>query len=187
VEFRETNLKGSFVIELARLEDERGFFARSWCHLEFQKHGLNTDLVQCNISYNRQKRTLRGMHFQRSPHAESKLVRCTRGGIFDVIVDLRNDSPTYLQWFSTELSADNHRMLYIPEHFAHGFQTLTDDTEVFYQMGNYFTPSAAAGFRWNDPLVGITWPLSDPILSDRDRTFPDLQPIGVTSFSREVA
>lgn len=173
---QQTPLKGAFVIEPVMLEDERGFFARSWCQKEFAQHGFNPDLVQCNISFNRRRGTLRGMHFQRPPHAETKLVRCTTGSIFDVIVDLRVDSPTYLQWFAVELSASNRRMLYVPEQFAHGFQTLTDDAEVFYQMSQFHSPGDAAGLRWNDPVTGIEWPVSSPILSDRDRDYPDFEP-----------
>lgn len=174
--FTETCLKGAFLIEPERHEDERGFFARTWCRHEFAAHGLNAELVQCNVSYNRRKGTLRGMHYQRAPYAEAKLVRCTRGAIYDVIIDLRPDSPTRLQWLAVRLTAEDGRMLTIPEGFAHGFQTLEDDTEVFYQMSAFYAPEAAAGIRWNDPYFGISWPLADPILSEKDRAYPDFEP-----------
>ncbi|MCK5398353.1 MAG: dTDP-4-dehydrorhamnose 3,5-epimerase family protein, partial [Thermoplasmata archaeon] len=138
--FTETRLKGAFIIDIEPIEDDRGFFARSWCRNEFEKHGLNPDLVQCNISFNKKKGTLRGMHYQTAPHEESKLVRCTRGSLFDVIIDLREDSGTYKKWFGIELSAENRRMIYMPGGFAHGFQTLEDNTEVFYQMTEFYYP-----------------------------------------------
>jgi dTDP-4-dehydrorhamnose 3,5-epimerase len=152
MKFTETPLQGAYIIELDTIEDERGFFARSWCRKEFTDHGLNSDLVQCNISFNRKKGTLRGMHYQARPHAEAKLVRCTSGAIHDVIIDLRHDSPTFKQWCPAELTAQNRRMLFIPEDFAHGFQTLEDNTEVMYQMSEYYHPDHARGIRWNDPL-----------------------------------
>ena len=171
--FIETKLKGSFIIELERLEDERGFFARSFCQREFEKHGLNPRIVQCNVSFNKKKSTLRGMHYQVVPHEEAKLVSCIRGAIYDVIIDLRPNSPTYCQWFAVELSAENYKMLYIPEGFAHGFQTLEDNTVVFYQMSEFYHPECARGVRWDDSAFGIDWPLLNPILSDRDRFFKD--------------
>jgi dTDP-4-dehydrorhamnose 3,5-epimerase len=171
--FAEAGLKGAFIIEPERLEDERGFFARSWCQREFEARGLNPRLVQCNISFNRKRGTLRGMHYQVSPHAEAKLVRCTMGAICDVIIDLRPGSRTFTQWLIAELTAENHRMLYIPEGFAHGFQTLEDNTEVFYQMSEFYHPECARGIRWNDPQFGIRWPLGDPIVSKKDQTYPD--------------
>jgi len=171
--FKETKLKGAFIIEPERLEDERGFFARTWCQREFEAHGLNPRLVQCNISFNKKKGTLRGMHYQIAPYEETKLVRCTMGAIFDVIIALRPDSPTFKQWVAVELTAENRRMLSIPEGFAHGFQTLEDNTEVFYQMSEFYHPECARGVRWNDPAFGTEWPLSDPILSDKDRSFKD--------------
>ncbi|MEW6333001.1 MAG: dTDP-4-dehydrorhamnose 3,5-epimerase [Thermodesulfobacteriota bacterium] len=172
--FRETRLPGVFVIELQRLEDERGFFSRSFCRREFAHRGLNPDVAQCNISVNREAGTLRGMHYQEAPHAEDKLVRCTRGSLYDVIVDLRRDSPTFTEWFALELAADGGRMLYVPKGCAHGFQTLEDDTEVFYQMSAFYQPEAARGVRWNDPAFGIQWPAGTRvILSDRDRNWPD--------------
>lgn len=156
--FNETKLKGAYIIEIETRNDERGFFARSFCQDEFSRHGLNPCIAQCNISYNRQKGTLRGMHYQTRPYEEAKTVRCTRGAIYDVIIDLRPQSPTYKQWTAVELSAGNHKMLYVPEGFAHGFQTLQDDTEVFYQISEFYHPECAAGIRWDDPAFGIEWP-----------------------------
>jgi dTDP-4-dehydrorhamnose 3,5-epimerase len=169
--FRATKMPAVYLVEPERRADERGFFARTWCQQEFAAHGLNPSLVQCNISYNRLKGTLRGMHYQAAPHGEAKLIRCTRGAIYDVIVDLRADSPTFKQWLAAELTADNRSMLFAPEGLAHGFQTLADDTEVFYQMSEFYHPEAARGVRWDDPAFGIRWPLPDPILSDRDRGY----------------
>ena len=166
--FTETSLKGAFLIDLERISDERGFFARSWCTDEFHKHGLSSDLVQCNVSFNEQRATLRGMHFQSAPYEEAKLVRCTMGALYDVIIDLRSDSPTFRSWFSIELTAQNRRALYVPEGFAHGFQTLVDNTEVFYQMSEFFHPENARGVRWNDPKFGIVWPDNNPIISSQD-------------------
>lgn len=173
--FTETKLGGAFLIDVDRKKDIRGYFARVFCVEEFHAKGLNAQVAQCSISFNRRKATLRGMHWQVAPRAEAKLVRCTRGAIFDVIVDLRLQSPTRLQHVTVELSEDTERMLYIPEGFAHGFQTLTDDTEVFYQMTEFFAPDCGRGARWNDPAFGIAWPLSNPIMNDRDRSWPDFQ------------
>jgi len=170
--FVQTELKGLWLIDLEKKSDDRGFFARSWCVEEFGRHGLKAQVVQCNISFNRHKGTLRGLHFQAAPHAEAKLVRCTRGAIHDVAVDLRQDSPSYGRWIGVDLTADNQRMLYIPEGFAHGFQTLQDNSEVFYQMSEFFHPELSRGIRWNDPLLDIQWPLPNPQLSERDRTLP---------------
>jgi dTDP-4-dehydrorhamnose 3,5-epimerase len=171
--FTETALKGAFIIDPERLADERGFFARTWCQREFAAQGLSTKFVQCNISFNKKRGTLRGMHYQATPHEEARLVRCTRGAIYDVILDLRPESPTFRQWLSVELSAQNSRMLYIPEGFAHGFQTLEDDTEVFYQMSEFYHPESARGIRWDAPAFGIRWPNIVCIISDRDRNLPD--------------
>lgn len=171
--FTETPLKGAYIIDPERLADERGFFARTWCRREFEEHGLNTGLLQCNLSFSRKKGTLRGMHYQVAPYAEEKLVRCTAGAITDVIVDLRADSNTYKQWFAVDLSSDNRRMLYIPEGLAHGFLTLTEDVEVFYQMSEFYSPDCARGVRWNDPALGIRWPIEVAMISERDRTYPD--------------
>jgi dTDP-4-dehydrorhamnose 3,5-epimerase len=173
VRFIETKLRGAFIIEPERLEDERGFFARTWCRKEFEARGLNPCLVQCNISFNRNKGTLRGMHFQIPPHAEAKLVRCTMGAIYDVILDLRPDSPTIKQWVAVELTAENRKMLYAPEGLAHGFLTLIDNTEVFYQMSASYHPESARGVRWDDPAFAILWPLDRPgHISVRDKSLP---------------
>jgi dTDP-4-dehydrorhamnose 3,5-epimerase len=171
--FTETKLAGAFVIELERHEDARGFFARSFCQREFETRGLNPNVTQCNISFNKRKGTLRGMHFQAAPFAETKLVRCTTGSIFDVIVDLRPASRTFKKHFAVELSAANRRMLYIPEEFAHGFQTLEDNTEVFYQMSQVYSAEHARGVRWNDPAFGIQWLDGERIMNERDRNYPD--------------
>ena len=174
--FRETSLKGSFLIEPERHQDERGFFARTWCLKEFESNGLSTNWVQCNISFNNKKGTLRGMHFQTFPFEEDRLIRCTMGAIYDVFIDLRPHSITFLKWFSVELTAENRMMIFIPKGFAHGFQTLSDRTEVFYQMGEFYNPSKAAGVRWNDPLFSIKWPIEPSFISDRDQNFPDFSP-----------
>jgi len=171
--FTETKLKGAFVIDIEPIEDERGLFARSWCREEFKARGLNSELAQCNISFNNKKGTLRGMHYQKPPHEEAKLVRCTQGAIFDVIIDLRPDSPTRTQWVGKELTAKNRKMFYIPEGFAHGFLTLEDDTEVFYQMSTPYVPASASGIRWNDPVFNINWPEQPKIISERDQSYPD--------------
>lgn len=172
--FTETKLKGAYIIEPEKKADERGFFARTWCQHEFEAQDLNPQLAQCNISYNARRSTLRGMHHQAAPYAETKLVRCTRGAIHDVIIDLRAESATYKQHFSVVLDEGNYRMLYIPEGFAHGFQTLEDDTEVFYQMSVVYSPEAARGVRWDDPVFSIEWPQAEcRHMSDRDRNWPD--------------
>lgn len=172
--FTPTTLQDAYVIELEKTVDERGFFARSWCRREFEDHRLDADLAQCNISFSQKKGTLRGMHYQLPPFAETKLVRCTRGSIYDVIIDLRPDSPTFLQWFGIDLTAENRRMLYVPKGFAHGFQTLADSTEVFYQMSEFYAPKYAQGFRWDDELVNIAWPLKVTVISDKDSTYPNI-------------
>ncbi len=174
--FCETVLKGAFVIEPERKEDERGFLARTWCVEEFVAHGLNPRLLQCSISYNKRKGTLRGMHYQAPPYEEAKLVRCTRGAIFDVIIDLRPGSITYTKHASVVLSESNRHMLYIPEGMAHGFQTIQDDTEVFYQMSQVFHPESAKGVRWDDPCFGIQWPSADSFISARDRQYASFVP-----------
>jgi len=171
--FTETRLKGAFVLELERREDERGFFARSWCQKEFQDHKLNPALVQCNISFNRRKGTLRGMHYQTAPFEEAKLVRCTAGALYDVIIDLRRDSATYMQHVGEVLSAANYRMLYVPEGFAHGFQTLEDNTEIFYQMSQFYSPEHTRGVRYDDPAFGIHWMIGEAVIADRDRDYRD--------------
>jgi dTDP-4-dehydrorhamnose 3,5-epimerase len=172
--FAPTRVEGVFVIELEPLTDERGFFARSFCRREFEQHGLNPHVEQCNVSLSHAVGTLRGLHFQLAPHEEAKLVRCTRGALWDVALDLRPESPSYLEWFAVELSATRGNMLYVPEGCAHGFQTLEPDTEVVYQLSAAYEPSAQAGVRWDDPAFGIEWPLpDDPLLSERDRGWPD--------------
>jgi len=176
--FTETKLKGAYIINLKRLEDERGFFARTFCQNEFREYGLNTQIAQANISYNRSKGTLRGMHMQAAPYEESKLIKCSRGALYDVIIDMRKGSDTYTQWIAVELSAQNHQMLYVPEGFAHGFITLEDDTEVTYQINQFYTPGSEKGFRWNDPAFGIEWPMEPKVISDRDRNFPLLKAEG---------
>jgi len=173
--FTELKLPGSFLIGLDRKEDARGYFARVFCVDEFRAKGLNPKVVQSSVSFSHRKGTLRGMHWQVQPKAEAKLVRCTRGAILDVIVDLRPVSPTQLQHVSAELTQDNAQMLYVPEGFAHGFQTLVDDTEVHYQMTEFYSPESGRGARWDDPAFGIVWPLPNPILNERDRSFPDFR------------
>jgi len=172
--FTETRLPGAYIIGMEKQEDERGYFARSWCRREFNDHGLDSSLVQCSTSFNRQKGTLRGMHYQSPPFAESKLVRCTRGAIIDVIVDLRFSSPQFGKWISAELTPDNGKMIFVPQGFAHGFQTLTDNTEVYYQMSEFHAPGSQRGFRWNDPEAAIEWPLPVSMMSDHDRALPGL-------------
>jgi dTDP-4-dehydrorhamnose 3,5-epimerase len=171
--FIETKLKGAFIIEPEKLEDERGFFARSFCRNEFKEHGLNDNLAQCNISFNKSKGTMRGMHLQVPPKAEAKLVRCTMGAIYDVIVDLQKDSSTYKKHIGVTLTPENRKMLYVPEGFVHGFITLEDNTEVFYQMSEFYAPEFTIGYRWNDPAFNIDWPIEVKVVSDRDRDYPD--------------
>ena len=169
--FTETELKGAFIIELKKLEDNRGFFARSWCQNEFEAHGLNTRIVQANVSYNKKKGTLRGMHYQKAPHEETKLVRCTRGAIYDVIIDLRPTSPTRGQWIGVELTEGNYKMLYVPENFAHGFETLEDESEVIYQVSQFYTPGAENGIRWDDLAFNIAWPIEVQVTSEKDKSW----------------
>ncbi|MGB5878758.1 MAG: dTDP-4-dehydrorhamnose 3,5-epimerase [Thermoanaerobaculia bacterium] len=171
--FLETPLAGAFVIDIEPHEDERGFFARTFCQEEFEAHGLDSTFVQSSVSFNRQRGTLRGMHFQAPPHEESKVVRCTAGAIYDVIVDLRPLSPTFVQWHAVTLSAENRTMFYIPGGFAHGFLTLEDNTEVLYQMSEFYYPDSARGVRWDDPAFGIEWPVEPTAISDRDQSYPD--------------
>jgi len=171
--FTPTELQGAFLIAPEPHVDFRGFFARTWCEKEAAAHEINPRLVQCNVSFNHRKGTLRGMHYQTPPFGEAKLVRCTMGAIHDVIIDLRHESPTFKRHVAAVLTADNRRMLYIPEGFAHGFQTLEDNTEVFYQMSQFYAPEYAAGVRWNDPAFGIQWPIPEPIMHERDRSYAD--------------
>jgi dTDP-4-dehydrorhamnose 3,5-epimerase len=172
--FTETKLEGAFIIDLDRKEDNRGFFARAFCQHEFEDHGLKPVIAQANIGFNRHKGSIRGMHFQFPPAAETKVVRCTRGAIVDVIVDLRPESPTYLDHVSVELTADNHRAIYVPERFAHGYQVLEDVTETSYQVGEFYTPDTEGGLRYDDPDLGLTWPLPMTEISDKDRAWPSL-------------
>jgi dTDP-4-dehydrorhamnose 3,5-epimerase len=173
MKFQETKLAGVFEIHLDPLADERGFFARSWCQREFENHGLNAHLVQCNISFNVAEATLRGLHYQSPPFAEAKLVRCTSGAVYDVAVDLRPQSSSSGQWLGVELTAANRTMLYIPEGLAHGFLTLQPNTEVFYQMSEFYDPASARGIRWNDPAFNIEWPREAQVISERDRSYPN--------------
>lgn len=173
MDFMKTELDGAYLIRPELLSDERGFFARTYCKDEFTEHGITNGPVQCNISFNTTQGTVRGMHFQYPPYGEAKLVRCTAGSIFDVIIDLRHNSPTFKRWIGYNLSADNRYSLYIPEGFAHGFQTLTNDCEVFYQMFSMYTPNSSGGVRWNDPVFSISWPLDVSCISDKDAAYPD--------------
>lgn len=172
--FKETAVKDAYIIEIERRTDDRGFFARTWCRKEFEAQGLNTNLVQANVAFNIKRGTLRGMHYQISPYEETKLIRCTKGAIYDVIIDIRRNSPTYMKWIGAELTADNYRMLYVPEGFAHGYQTLQDNSEVSYQVSQFYTPNSEQGVRWNDPAFKITWPETEKvIISEKDRSWPD--------------
>jgi dTDP-4-dehydrorhamnose 3,5-epimerase len=173
VRFTELELAGACRVDLEPHEDERGFFARAFCEREFAAHGLVNRFPQSNVSYNRRRGTLRGMHYQAAPHREAKLVRCVIGAIYDVIVDLRPGSPTRFRWMGIELGAADRTALYVPEGFAHGFLTLRENSEVFYQMGAFYVPEAARGFRWNDSMFRINWPFSPKVLAERDRTYPD--------------
>ncbi len=174
--FEELELSGAFLIEPELERDERGFFARTFCQREFARRGLVDVFVQTSVSFNHSKGTLRGMHYEVAPHDPAKLVRCTAGGIYDVILDLRPGSPTRMRWISAELTASNRRMLYVPKGFAHGFQALTDGAEVFYQMSEFYVPGASRGVRWNDPRFGIRWPEPPTVISERDRSYPDSGP-----------
>ncbi|MDP1676612.1 MAG: dTDP-4-dehydrorhamnose 3,5-epimerase [Bacteroidota bacterium] len=171
--FTETKLKGVFIIDVKKLEDNRGFFGRSWCEKEADEHGLATRMVQSNISLNHKKGTLRGMHFQHPPFAENKLVRCTKGVVVDIIIDLRPESLTHKQWIAVELNSTSHRMLFVPEGFGHGFQTLEDNSELFYQVSQFYAPQHASGVRYNDPAFQITWPLPVTEISPSDSSWPD--------------
>jgi dTDP-4-dehydrorhamnose 3,5-epimerase len=176
--FTETEIPGAFIIDVERRSDDRGFFGRAWCAEEFAAHGLSTTFVQANIGFSARRGTLRGLHYQAAPHQEAKLVRCTRGAIYDVVVDLRPDSPAYLQWLAAELSAGNRRMLYVPTGCAHGYQTLADESEVFYPVTAAYAPGAELGVRYDDPALRIDWPLAVSAISDKDRSWPGLVPVG---------
>lgn len=174
--FTETKLRGAYIIDLELREDDRGYFARCFCEREFAAHGLITHFPQCNTSWNVRAGTLRGMHYQLEPHGEVKLIRCTKGRLVDVIIDVRPDSETYLQHVMVELTQANHRMLYVPVGFAHGYQALEDGTEAHYMVGEFYTPTHERAVRWNDPAFGIEWPITPPILSEKDAVHPDFQP-----------
>ncbi|MCD4681695.1 MAG: dTDP-4-dehydrorhamnose 3,5-epimerase [Bacteroidales bacterium] len=177
--FTETKLKGAFVVEIKKLEDERGFFGRAWCQQEFEAHGIKTKICQINTSFTKKKGTIRGVHFQVDPYQEAKFIRCTKGRIFDVMVDLRPDSPTFLQWVGNELSEDNYKMAYVPENFAHGFVSLVDNCEVYYPVSQFYTPGAERGMRWNDPVINIKWPIDIINISDKDKSHPDFDLSGL--------
>ena len=171
-----TGLDGAFVIEIEPIVDDRGFFARAWCRREFEAAGIHLDFVQANIAFSKKKGTLRGMHYQKAPHAEVKLLRCVRGSVFDVMIDLRPNSPSFKKWFGIELTAANNKMVYVPEGFAHGYLTTVADTEVFYPVSAYYSPASEGGVRWNDPAFGIVWPQTeDLIISKKDENWPDFK------------
>lgn len=174
--FKELDLKGAFIIEIEKLEDKRGFFAYAFSEREFALHGLTSRVVNTNVSFNGKRGTLRGMHYQVAPYEETKLIRCTRGAIYDVIIDLRRDSPSYGRWLEVELTAANYTLLYVPRQFAHGYQTLEDNTEVMYQVSQVYSPESARGVRYDDPVFGIRWPLKVEVISDRDARWPDWSP-----------
>ena len=175
--FQETKLSGVFEIHLEPAHDSRGFFARSWCQKEFENRGLDPRVVQCNVSFNQRKGTLRGMHYQASPNAEAKLVRCTSGSVYDVVIDLRPQSPTFKQWIAAVLSSVQRNMIYVPKGCAHGFLTLEDNTEVFYQMSEFYSPESVGGVRWDDPAFQIVWPAKAEVISERDRNYADFEPV----------
>jgi dTDP-4-dehydrorhamnose 3,5-epimerase len=182
--FTETKLDGAYIIDIEKRQDERGFFARSWCIKEVELHGLDAQCIQANISNSANRGTLRGMHYQIAPFREAKLVRCTRGGIFDVIIDLRTDSATYTDWMGVELTAKNYRMLYVPEGFAHGFLTLENDTEVTYQVSQFYHPESERGVRYNDPVFAIEWPREVLVISEKDNSWPGYVPNGASCHSQ---
>jgi dTDP-4-dehydrorhamnose 3,5-epimerase len=174
--FRETTLKGAFVIEVEKFEDQRGFFARAWSRKEVEANGLISRVAETNISFSKRRGTLRGMHYQVAPYEQVKLVRCTAGAIYDVIIDMRLDSPTYRKWTGVELTAENYRMLYAPENFAHGFQTLEDNTEVTYQVSQFYSPESERGVRYDDPVFQVQWPLPVAVISEKDIAWPYCSP-----------
>lgn len=176
MQFSETNLTGAYIIDIEPFVDERGAFARGFCQREFADHGLRSEIAQVNISVNSRAGTLRGMHYQRPPYSEAKIVRCTRGALYDVIVDLRPQSPTFLEWIGVELTEQNCRTLYVPEHFGHGFITLQDDTEAYYLVSEFYTPDSEGGLRWNDPTIAIQWPREPIVISDKDANWSDFDP-----------
>ena len=169
--FTKTTVNDAYIVELDKREDHRGFFARTWDKNEFEEHNLNSNLVQCNVSFSKKRGTLRGMHYQKKPFEESKLIRCTKGKIFDVIIDLRTHSSTFKKWFGVELTQENYKMLYVPEGFAHGFQSLEDNSEIIYQVSEFYTPNSELGIHWNDPAFNITWPIEEKIITDKDNSW----------------
>lgn len=171
--FTETDLKGSFIIEISKIGDDRGFFGRSWCKKEMEEHGLNSNIAQINTSLSKEKGTLRGLHYQVAPYQECKMIRCTRGAIFNMIVDIRPESPTYLQWHGETLTEDNHKAVYSPENFAQGFITLEDNTEITYFSTEFYVPNMDWGVRYNDPQIGIKLPIEPVVISDKDKNWPD--------------
>ncbi|MGE5682678.1 MAG: dTDP-4-dehydrorhamnose 3,5-epimerase [Bacillota bacterium] len=176
MKFTEARIKGVYIVDIEMLEDERGFFAREWCQREFSNQGLNSNLAQSSISFNKKRGTLRGMHYQIPPYQEAKLVRCVKGSIYDVIIDLRPDSSTFGEHFAMELNSENYKMLYIPENFAHGFLTLSDNTEIDYKISQFYSPGSARGIRWNDPYFNISWPSEPSVISAKDSSYPDFIP-----------
>lgn len=184
MEFDETPLKGAYLVRLKKIEDERGSFARAWCREEFRQHGLNPEMMQLNTAFSYRKGTLRGMHYQLAPHTEAKFIRCTRGAIYDAIIDLRAGSPTFGRWLGQELTPDSGLMLYAPEGTAHGYQTLQDNTEMYYFTTAAYAPSAARGLRYDDPTVGINWPLPVSLISNADRNWPGFKELASVDFSR---
>jgi dTDP-4-dehydrorhamnose 3,5-epimerase len=175
MEFTETSLKGAFVVSVKRITDDRGYFGRAWCRDECRQHGLNPDMTQLNVGFSHKKGTVRGMHYQDAPHAEAKFIRCTRGAIYDVIIDLRRHSPTFCNWYGVELTPDSGKMLYAPEGFAHGYQTLTDNAEMYYLTSAAYAPKSAGGVRYNDPVFRISWPEPVTVISPADGNWPDFQ------------
>ena len=174
MKFTETKLSGAYVIDLERIEDDRGFFARAWSESELSERGLESHIVQCNTSSNKRASTIRGFHLQKRPHQEVKMIRCVRGALHDVIIDLRQGSPTFMEWIGVDLTDEDRRMLYVPRGFAHGYQTLVDDTEAFYMVTDPYTPGAEVGIRWDDPAFKIEWPMGEPAsVSEKDRAWPD--------------
>ena len=169
--FTKTTVNDAYIVELDKREDHRGFFARTWDKNEFEEHNLNSNLVQCNVSFSKKRGTLRGMHYQKKPFEESKLIRCTKGKIFDVIIDLRTHSSTFKKWFGVELTQENYKMLYVPEGFAHGFQSLEDNSEIIYQVSEFYTPNSELGIHWNDPAFNITWPIEEKIITEKDNSW----------------
>lgn len=177
MKFTETKLKGAFILELQEMRDDRGYFARTFCTRELEEHGLISDVKQANMSWNDKAGTLRGMHFQFAPYEETKLIRCTQGALYDVIIDLRKGSDTYRQWIGVELSADNHKALFVPRDFAHGFITLTANTEAFYMVSQSYQPGSEGGIRWNDPQFAIDWPIEPEVISEKDAAWPDYEEV----------